>query len=145
MAAPEQTQKKKSFMAAKIVLREDALAMVKEASTAFFFIAGLEAVLSFLVGFSILFDAAVFAIGAFFLRRFNSRAAAVVLLLLAIAATASTVGNRLGGNYGGGGNVFLACIVLWVAARAVEATFKLHGRLSADAADDTVPSQDGNT
>jgi hypothetical protein len=36
--------------------------------------------------------------------------------------------NRLGITALGGNNIFLAVIMLVVAARAVEATFKLHGR-----------------
>jgi hypothetical protein len=30
---------------------------------------------------------------------------------------------------GGGNNIILALIVAWAAVRAVEATFKLHGRI----------------
>jgi hypothetical protein len=39
-----------------------------------------------------------------------------------------TVLNRLGVTAEGGKNIFLAVIMLVVAVRAVEATFKLHGR-----------------
>lgn len=127
-------QLKKMGLFSKIESREDALKVVKDTSLGFFVVAGLQAALSFLVGFSVLFDAVIYVAGGFFLRRFNSRAAAVVLLLLAIAGAGVTFANKAGANLGGGSNIFLALIVLWAAIRAVEATFKLRGRFSAETA-----------
>jgi hypothetical protein len=69
--------------------------------------------------------------GRIFLRRFNSRTAAIVLFILASVAMAVTVANKAGANLGGGTNIILALIVLWAAIRAVEATFKLHGKFAA--------------
>jgi len=128
-------QKKKGWKAwfSKIESRADALKTVKDASTAFFFLAALQAALSFILGFSILFDAAIYAIGGFFLRRFNSRVAAVILLVLAVVGAGVTFANKAGADLGGGNNIILALIVLWAAIRAVEATLKLHGRFSAEA------------
>jgi hypothetical protein len=126
-----QAGKKRGFFSS-IETREDALKVVKDASTAFFIIAGLQALLSFVLGFSILFDAAFYLVGGFFVRRFNSRAAAIVLLLLAGITAAVTVANRMGMELGGGQNVVLALIIFWAAVRAVEATFKLHGRFADD-------------
>ena len=121
-------KKKGSF--SKIENRDEALKMVRDTSAAFFFVAGLQAVLSYWVGYGVLVDAAIYAIGGFFLRRFNSRAAAVVLLLLALISAGVTVANKTGANIGGGNNIILALIILWAGIRAVEATFKLHGRFS---------------
>lgn len=129
----EVKEKKKGWFA-KIESRDDALKVVKDTSMGFFFVAALQAALSFLVGFSILFDAVIYAVGGFFLRRYNSRAAAVVLLILAVVGAGVTFANKAGANLGGGNNIFLAFIVLWAAIRAVEATFKLRGRFSAEAA-----------
>ena len=129
MSAP--AGKKRGFFSS-IESREDALKVAKDASTAFFLIAGLQALLSFVIGFSILLDAAVYLVGGFFVRRFHSRAAAIVLLLLAGISAAVTVGNRMGADLGGGKNVVLALIVFWAAIRAVDATFKLHGRFAGD-------------
>ena len=131
--------KKKGWFS-KIESRADALKTVKDASTGFFVVAALQAALSFLVGFSVLIDAAIYVVGGFFLRRFNSRAAAVVLLSLALLGLGVTVANKFGENLGGGNNIFLAAIVLWAAIRAVEATFKLRGRFSADAIPAEPPS-----
>ncbi len=135
---PEANEKKQKWFA-KIETRDDALRVVKDTSMGFFFVAALQAALSFLVGFSIIFDAVIYAFGGFFLRRYNSRAAAVVLLILAVVGTGVTFANRAGADFGGGNNIFLALIVLWAAIRAVEATFKLRGRFSAEAAASEAP------
>jgi hypothetical protein len=119
--------------------RDDALKVVRESSSGFFLVAAIQAALSFVVGFSILFDAAVYAIGGFFLRRFKSRVAAVVLLLLAALAAFATLANRFGEKVGGGSNIILAAIVLWTAIRAVEATFKLRGRFAAETTTNQTP------
>jgi apolipoprotein N-acyltransferase len=121
-------KKKGSF--SKLESREDALKLVKDTSSAFFVIAVLQAALAYWIGLSILFDAVIYAVGGFFLRRFNSRVAAVALLVLALVGACVTVANRIGANLGGGNNFILASIVLWAAVRAVEATFKLRGKFS---------------
>ena len=121
---------KKQGWFSKIETRDDAIKVVKDTSLVFFFVAVLQAVLSFLLDFSVLFDVFVYGVGGFFLRRNNSRAAAVVLLVLAAIGAGVTFANKVGANLGGGTNIFLALIVLWAGIRAVEATFKLRGRFS---------------
>ena len=121
-------EQKKMGWFSKIESRADALKVVKDTSTGFFVVAAIQAALSFWVGFSVLFDAAIYVVGGFFLRRFNSRVAAIVLLLLALLGAGVTVANKLGENLGGGNNIFLALILLWAAVRAVDATFKLHSK-----------------
>ena len=123
----------------KIESRERALKIIKDTSMGFFFIAALQALLSLLVGFTGLIDAAIFAVGGFLLRRFNSRAAAVVLLLLATIGVGGIFASKAGVNLGGGNNAFLVLIILWAAIRAVEATLKLRGRFSAEAATSESP------
>jgi hypothetical protein len=130
---PEQQEKKKGWFS-RIESREEALEAIKEVSVGVFVIAGLQSALSFFFGLSTLFDAVIYAAGGFFLRRFNSRIAAVVLLLLALAGAVVTIANRLGANLASGKNVFLALILLVLSARAVEATFKLRGRISDEVA-----------
>jgi hypothetical protein len=58
--------------------------------------------------------------------------AALVLLVSAVIGAGVTFANKAGADLGGGNNIFLALIVLWAALRAVEATFKLHGRFAVD-------------
>ena len=124
-----EVKKKKWRWYAKITSREDALDAVKGSSTAFFVVGAIQVAVSFLLGFSILFDAAIYLMGGFLLRRFHSRAAAVVILVLAAFSLYVTVANRLGG----GSNIFLSLIVFWAAIRAVEATFKLRSRFALEA------------
>jgi len=138
----EAKEKKKGWFS-KIESREDALKVVKDTSLVFFVVAALQTALSFLVGFSVLFDAFIYVVGSFFLRRYHSRAAAVVLLVLAVVGAGVTFANKAGANLGGGNNVFLALIVLWAAIRAVEATFKLRGRFSAGPATNEEPRSTG--
>lgn len=128
--AANKLKKKGSF--SKIESREDALKVAKDTSMAFFVVGGIQAALSFLIGYSVLFDALIYVGGGFFLRRFNSRIAAVVLLVLAVVGAGVTFANKVGANLGGGNNIILALIILWAAIRAIEATFKLHGRFSAE-------------
>jgi hypothetical protein len=122
---------KKNSWFSKIESREDALKVVKDTSSAFIVISVIQAILSYFVGSSILVDAIINCGGAFFLRRFNSRAAAVVLLIVALITLGVTIANMLGAKLGAGGNILVAIIVLWAGVRAVEATFKLHNRFKA--------------
>lgn len=131
-------EKKKGWVT-KIESREDALKMVKDTSTGFFVVAGIIAAISFVLGPSLLVDAVLYAVGAFFLRRYNSRVAAVLLLILASASAAVTFANMAGANLGGGNNAFLAVIIFWAAIRAVEATYKLRGRFSAETVASEIP------
>jgi uncharacterized membrane protein HdeD (DUF308 family) len=121
---------KKNSWFSKIENREDALKVIKDTSTAFIAIAILQAILSYFVGSSILIDGIINAGGAFFLRRFNSRAAAVVLLVVASISIGVTIANLLGAKLGTGTNILMAIIVFWAGVRAVEATFKLRGRFA---------------
>ena len=59
-----------------------------------------------------------------------SLVAAVLLLLVSLGQSAVTVLNRLGMTQLGGKNIILAVIMVIVAVRAVEATFKLQGRFT---------------
>jgi len=128
-----EVKKKKWRWYAKITSREDALDAVKGSSTAFFVVGAIQVAVSFFLGFSILFDAAIYLIGGFLLHRFHSRAAAVVIPVLAAFSLYVTVANRLSENLGGGSNIFLSLIVFWAAIRAVEATFKLRSRFALEA------------
>lgn len=121
---------KKNSWFSKIESRDDALKVVKDTSTAFIAIAVLQAIISCFGGSSILIDAIINSGGAFFLRRFSSRTAAVVLLVVAVLSFGITIANLLGAELGTGTNILMAIVVLWAGIRAVEATFKLHGRFA---------------
>jgi len=110
----------------KIETHEQALVVIKDTSNVFFFVAVLLFALSSTIGYEVLWDAAIFVVGGFFLRKFNSRAAAVILLIVATAMVGATIANLTGTNLGGGQNIILAVIVLWAAVRAVQATYKFR-------------------
>ena len=115
-------------MFAKIESCDDAQKMVKDASYAFYFVAGLQGVLGCFILPSMILDGIVYGVLAFFLHRFGSRIAAVLLFLMACLSLVVTIMNKMGVANQGGGNIFLAVIVLIVSARAIEATFKLRGQ-----------------
>jgi hypothetical protein len=122
------TVKKKSGMFAPIATGDDALKMIREASLAFFFVAALSALLGVVLAPALLTDAVIIALLAGILMKWRSRIAAVLLLLVSGGGLVVTVLNRLGLMAEGGKNIFLAVIMVIMAVRAVEATFKLHGR-----------------
>ncbi len=122
--------------------REEALKTIKDSSSAFFFVAALQAAIGIWLatqyptsGFDVgetIIDVAIYAVFAAWLRWGLSRTAAVVLLLAATVALAMTIGAQLK-IIQGGKNIWLALIVFWAAVKAVEATFKVHGRFKQDA------------
>ena len=124
------TPAKKIGMFSSLQTREDAMKMTRDAAYGFFFVAGLQALLGFFFMPSALVDAVVLAVLALFLLTAQSRTAAVLLLLVSLGQAVITVLNRLGMTQMGGKNIILAVIMVVVAVRAVEATFKLQGRFT---------------
>jgi hypothetical protein len=122
------TVNKQNVLFTPITTGDDALQMIREASIAFFCVAALQAVVGATLASAMLTDAVIIAVLAGILMKWRSRIAAVLLLLVSGAGLVVTVLNRLGTMAEGGKNIFLAVIMLIVAVRAVEATFKLHGR-----------------
>lgn len=110
----------------RIEKQEDAVKVVHAASLAFFVVAGLLLLMSYYFGRAFLFDAAAYLVLGFFLRQFRSRIVAILLLLLAVITTAVGAGRLMEAGVNSGLYVVVAVAVLWVAIRAVEATFKLR-------------------
>jgi hypothetical protein len=119
---------KKNGLFAKIENGADAAKTVRDASLGFFFVAALYALLGLFMTPAGLTDAVILAILATILMKWRSRTAAVLLLVVSGVQAGVTVLNRLGVMSEGGNNIFLAAIMVITAVRAVEATFKLHGR-----------------
>jgi hypothetical protein len=115
----------------KIEDRDGAIKVVNETAGAFFGVAFIQAVVALFIGYAGFVDALIYAVLGAILMRFKSRVAAVILFLLAVVAAVVTFANLTGAKLGGGHNILLSLIVLWAGIRAVEATFKLHGRFSA--------------
>jgi hypothetical protein len=131
------TKKPKSNWFKAINTREEALKTIKDSSSVFFFVAALQAAVGIWVatqypdlGFDVaetIIDVAIYGVFAAWLRCGLCRTAAVVLLLAATVALIMTIGAQLK-VIQGGKNLWLALIVFWTAIKAVEATFKVHGR-----------------
>lgn len=78
----------------------------------------------------LVFGAAPLLVLAAILLRWRSRTAAVLLLLIAVSNIVVTVLSLLGVTSQAGTNLIFGIIVLAISVCAVEATFKLHGRLA---------------
>lgn len=123
-------KKPKKGMFAKIENRDDALKTIRDTSIAFLVVAGIQGAIVIFLAPSGLLDAALYVILGLILMKWKSRTAAVLLLLLSGLSAVVTVMNKLGLMSEGGSNILLALIVFWAAVRAVEATFKLHGKFA---------------
>ena len=124
----------------KIQNRDEAMKIAKDCSTGLFVMAGMQGVLGVWLEPMLLADAAILAIGGFFIRKSFSRTAAIIVLLLSLISFVTTFTNRFGDS-GSGSNIILTTILLWVAVRSVETTFKLHGRFkeTASVGEQSVP------
>lgn len=124
----------------KIETRDDALDVVKVASYAFVFLAALQLVLYLVLDSAGAFvDAAIMVAGALALRWLHSRAAAAVLCAISCVEALVTLANMFGAHLGVGRNVILAGLMVWVAVRAVQATWALE-RMPDDDDEEEVPS-----
>lgn len=122
------TSWKKSGLFEPIENREGALKMVWDAAKAFYLLAGIQILIGLFLMPELITDGIGFVILAFCLHKFSSRVAASLLLLLSGISLLVTVLNLAGVSSHGGRNIWLAVIVVVVAARATEATFRLHGQ-----------------
>lgn len=116
--------KKGMFGFAPIVTRQDAEKAIKESSYSFLGLAVFQSILGyFIVGFYAFVDGFLFAFLALWLLKRKSKNAAVILLIISVINVFSTFFNRIN-NAPGGRNIFLTIIMLFVAYRAVKATFR---------------------
>jgi ABC-type Mn2+/Zn2+ transport system permease subunit len=117
---------KKIAWISKIETRDDALEVEKVASYAFFFLAALQIVLFLAVkSTGAIVVAGILVAGAAALR-LHSRPAAAVLLGLSCLEALATVAKMFGAHPGMGSNVVVAGVMVWVAVRAVQATWALQ-------------------
>ncbi|HEY9626993.1 MAG TPA: hypothetical protein V6C84_06810 [Coleofasciculaceae cyanobacterium] len=123
-----QTAKKVKWFS-KIESREDAERVVKGCAFVFFIVAAIQTALSFIFGYLALVYAAIYIACGFFIRKFHSRVAAIIALLLTIKGLFVTLVMVASGIISGS-SIFPALAFVWCAMRAVEATFKLHGKYS---------------
>jgi hypothetical protein len=124
MSAPEKNQ-----FIARIASLDDANAVVKQTAYGLWAVAAFQGAVGFFLNRSMLFDATCYAVLATVLLRWKSRIAALLLLLLSGVVLTVTLLNKFGVVQFGGTNIVLAAIIAYSSVRAVEATFKIHGRL----------------
>jgi|GEM_PF-1490434 hypothetical protein len=124
----------KEYWFSKIKSKELVVKLIKDGSIVFCIIAGISIVWTYFFPsqyieetFARLAIGILYAVMAGILFKWKSRVAAVLLLLLTSDALITTFSNRFG-NGDGGRNVILAMLILWLAIRVVQATFKLHSK-----------------
>lgn len=122
----------KNFFFSKIETRDDALMIIKRAAYSFWIVAAIQGCIGIFSLPSMLVDAALYTILAGILMKWESRVAAVLLALLSMVALIVTALNFVGMRHYGGNNIVLAVIMAFIAIRAIDATFKLHGRFRLD-------------
>ena len=109
-----------------IETRDDALQVVKVGTAAFFFLAGLHVLLYLVLkSYVPLIDAAVIVVGALAIRELHSRPAALILVAISCAEAGVTFANEIGAHLGGGSNIVLAGLMVWVAVRTLQGTSAL--------------------
>jgi hypothetical protein len=104
--------------------------VIGDASLVFFVIASLQALAVTLVGPTSLLLAVLLAGGAMGLLHHRSRGAALGLLALSVVMLAASLLGKPGDVAGTIANTAIATVLVWAAARALEATVKLRGRLA---------------
>jgi hypothetical protein len=123
-----------------IASRADALKTIKDVSIGLLVLAAIQTLLLAFIMRSALVDTMVLAILASLLWWLKSRVVAILLLILSILEAIATVVTLVGIANLGGKNVWLATLYVWAAFKAVEATFKLHGKYAeTDAAPNGAP------
>jgi hypothetical protein len=98
-----------------------------------YFVAFLQAVIGYFTAPPLMIDAAIYAVLGFVIYKFNSRTAALMLLGAAGLSTYNTILNMTGVTHEGGGNIFLAYVIIWMAINDLRATLKYHQLKKAEA------------
>jgi len=115
--------------------REEALKIIKESSYVFLFIAILNGVTGFFISQLLIGYAILFSILAILLLWLKSRIVAVALLLVSVSSLVMTLLRNFNATKAGGPSIILAIIVFWISIKALEATFKLHGKFKENQTD----------
>ena len=107
--------------------RDGARVLAGDLGKVLLIVAVIQTVLALARDPAALVDAALYAVFGMFIWVTASRLAAVVVLFVAGGAGVLTVLALLGSTRTSGGrNIILALVAVWIAARAVQATFDYH-------------------
>ena len=120
------------FFSLTVTSASEAAKVVRECAFAFYVLAGIQGLAALLLGRAMLVDAAVLAALAVWLHLGRSRIAATLLLALTVVEAVVTIMNRLGQPIGGGNNIILAAIAVWVGVKAVAAAYRLPSLIRAE-------------
>jgi hypothetical protein len=124
-------KKPKKGIFAKIENRDDALKTIRDTSIISLVVAGIQVAIVVFLDPSFPNHAPFYAIFGLILMKWKSRTAAVLLLWISGLAVSLTI-MRLGVMLDSCTNMILPLFIFWAALRAVEATFKLHGKFAVD-------------
>jgi hypothetical protein len=121
--------RKRARLFSSIKTRDDALQMINDAAIGFFLVAGVQAGVLLFTQQTVSMTL-IYALLAVVLLKWKSRVVAILLLMVAATSLIVIILNLLGVLTEGDTNLVLTLLLLWVAIRAVEATFKLHDRFA---------------
>lgn len=121
---------KNSMIFKSITNKEEALKMINEAGILFFITAIVQVVFGYILQQDMWIDAVLFLVLAFGLKYWYSRIASVFLFFLSLGGFVMSLLVKLTLIESGGTNVIFSALVLWVAIKSCEATFKYQGKFS---------------
>jgi hypothetical protein len=107
---------------------DEALSIIMKSSYGVLIIAFLNGLIGSLTLPAVVPDAIFLLISGVLLLWLKSRIVAVLLLLFGIASLVVTLLNIAGYTQIVGTNIIFTIIIFWLSIKAVEATFKLHGK-----------------
>lgn len=105
---------------------DDALLVIKECFWFFIGIGILQSLIGLFLMPILISDGLIYIILGMLLKFLKSRLAAISLLLFSSVSLVVTILNRIGIIDIGGGNVFLAVVMIFIAIQAVRASFYYH-------------------
>jgi len=126
-------KKKKSVFFKTIETIDEANAAIKGVSYGFIFVAIFKGVMGVFLNPDLIIEAVVTLILALLLMFLKSRIVAVLLLIFSLGDFVENLLIKVGIIEADGINIFLASIVVCISIKAVEATFKLHGKFKKEA------------
>jgi hypothetical protein len=110
---------------------EDAVKIVRAASLVFLAAGLFFCILSIWGGFEVWMHGLAYVVLGFLLRQFRSRVIATLLVLVVVVMAALELRLFRGQVYSTALSIVLAAVMVWIGARALEATIKLRAKAAA--------------
>jgi uncharacterized protein YacL len=112
---------------------EDAVKIVRAASLVYLAAGLFFCILSLWTGLEVWMHGLAYVVLGFLLRQFRSRIIATLLVLVVVVMVAMELRLFKGQVYSAALSIVVAAILVWVGARALEATIKLRSKAAAKA------------